>query len=63
MERKPTVAAGYKTASVQLVHAASLYIVGTKRVAEFLGNAQDETTRADAAGAVRSLLRLCREGT
>jgi predicted nucleotidyltransferase len=33
--------------------------VGTVRVAEFLGNGQDETIRADAAGAVRSLLRLC----
>jgi hypothetical protein len=35
--------------------------VGTKRVAEFLGDPQDETIRADAAGAVRSLLRLCHE--
>ncbi len=35
--------------------------VGAKRVAEFLGNAQDETVRADAAGVVRSLLKLCRE--
>jgi hypothetical protein len=26
MERKPTVAAGYSPAAVQLVHAASLYI-------------------------------------
>jgi hypothetical protein len=37
--------------------------VGTMRVAEFLGDAQDETVRADAAGAVRSLLRLCRRIT
>ena len=35
--------------------------VGTKRVAEFLGDPQDESIKADAAGAVRSLLRLCRE--
>jgi hypothetical protein len=34
--------------------------VGTMRVAEFLGDAEDEAVRADAAGAVRSLLRLCR---
>ncbi|MFN0195719.1 MAG: hypothetical protein ACKVT0_03185 [Planctomycetaceae bacterium] len=33
--------------------------VGVIRVAEFLGHQQDETIRADAAGAVRSLLRLC----
>lgn len=32
--------------------------VGTRRVAEFLGDADDETIRADAAGTVRSLLRL-----
>jgi len=37
--------------------------VGTMRVAEFLGDPQDETIRADAAGAVRSLLGLCRENT
>ena len=36
--------------------------VGTKRLAEFLGNAEDEAIRADAAGAVRSLLQLCRLG-
>ncbi len=35
--------------------------VGTMRAAEFLGNAQDETIRADASGAVRSLLRLCQQ--
>lgn len=35
--------------------------VGTKRVAEFLGDAEDETVRADAAGAVRSLLNLYRK--
>lgn len=35
--------------------------VGTKRVAEFLGNSQDEVIRADAAGVVRSLLALCRK--
>jgi predicted nucleotidyltransferase len=34
--------------------------VGTVRVAEFLGNQQDEAIRADAAGAVRSLIGLCR---
>lgn len=34
---------------------------GTMRVAEFLGDAQDDTIRADAAGAVRSLLKLCRK--
>ena len=37
--------------------------VGAKRVAEFLGDPQDETTRADAAGTVRSLLRLCQENS
>jgi len=37
--------------------------VGTMRVAEFLGDAEDETVRADAAGAVRSLLGLCRRNT
>jgi predicted nucleotidyltransferase len=37
--------------------------VGTRRVAEFLGDPQDETVRADAAGAVRSLLELCRKKT
>lgn len=35
--------------------------VGTKRLAEFLGDTQDEAIRADAAGAVPSLLQLCRE--
>jgi hypothetical protein len=35
--------------------------IGTKRLAEFLGDAEDETIRADAAGAVRSLLKLCQE--
>ena len=35
--------------------------VGTKRLAEFLGDAEDEAIRADAAGAVRSLLQLCRK--
>ena len=35
--------------------------VGTKRVAEFLGDSEDETVRADAAGAVRSLISLCRK--
>ncbi len=34
--------------------------VGPRRVAEFLGDAENEVTRADAAGAVRSLLKLCR---
>jgi len=38
---------------------AEVDTVGTKRVAEFLGNPGDETIRADASGAVRSLLRLC----
>ena len=37
--------------------------VGASRVAEFLGNPQNETIRADAAGAVRSLLGLCRKNT
>ena len=32
--------------------------VGTVRVAEFLGDQQDDVIRADAAGAVRSLLGL-----
>jgi hypothetical protein len=36
--------------------------VGTMRLADFLGDAEDEAVRADAAGAVRSLLQLCREG-
>ncbi len=35
--------------------------VGIVRVAEFLGDAQDANIRADAAGAVRSLLGLCRK--
>ena len=35
--------------------------VGPLRVAEFLGNRQDEAIRADAAGAVRSLLSLCQK--
>jgi predicted nucleotidyltransferase len=35
--------------------------VGTMRLAEFLGDPQDEAIRADAAGAVRSLLGLCRK--
>jgi predicted nucleotidyltransferase len=37
--------------------------VAPRRVAEFLGNSQDETVRADAAGTVRSLLGLCRTNT
>jgi hypothetical protein len=37
--------------------------VGTMRVAEFLGDRQDEAIRADAAGAARSLLTLCRKNT
>jgi hypothetical protein len=40
---------------------ASVDSVGPRRVAEFLGDQEDETIRADAAGAVRSLLGLCRE--
>lgn len=35
--------------------------VGTVRVAEFLGNPQDEAICADAAGVVRGLLGLCRQ--
>jgi hypothetical protein len=35
--------------------------VGTMRVAEFLGHSQDEEIRADAAGAARSLVALCRK--
>lgn len=42
---------------------ASVDSVGPKRVAEFLGNSDEETIRADAAGVVRSLLRLCRPTT
>lgn len=38
---------------------AGVDTIGAVRVAEFLGNPQDETVRADAAGAVRSLLKLC----
>lgn len=34
--------------------------VGIMRLAEFLGDQEDETIRADAAGAVRSLIGLCR---
>lgn len=34
--------------------------LGPKRVAEFLGDPENETVRADAAGVVRSLLTLCR---
>lgn len=37
--------------------------LGALRVAEFLGNREDETIRADAAGTVRSLLGLCRKNT
>ncbi|MCY2988073.1 MAG: hypothetical protein NTY19_09450 [Planctomycetota bacterium] len=37
--------------------------LGPLRVAEFLGNQPDETVQADAAGAVRSLLGLCRGST
>ncbi|MEX1040494.1 MAG: hypothetical protein WDZ51_07685 [Pirellulaceae bacterium] len=37
--------------------------VGSRRVAAFLGDPQDDAIRADAAGAVRSLLRLCRNIT
>lgn len=33
--------------------------VGTRRVAEFLGDPKDEAIRADASGVARSLLRLC----
>ena len=35
--------------------------VGVVRCADFLGNHEDEAMRADAAGAVRSLLALCRQ--
>jgi hypothetical protein len=35
--------------------------LGPMRVAEFLGDPQDAAIRADVAGAVRSLLRLCHE--
>lgn len=35
--------------------------VGTIRFAAFLGNQADETIRADAAGAVRSLLEMCKQ--
>jgi predicted nucleotidyltransferase len=38
---------------------AEMDAVGTKRVAEFLGDSNDEVIRADAAGVVRSLLALC----
>jgi predicted nucleotidyltransferase len=37
----------------------SLDSVGPLRFAEFLGNQQDDAIRADAAGAVRSLVALC----
>jgi predicted nucleotidyltransferase len=40
---------------------AAIDSVGPVRVAEFLGDRQDTTIRADAAGAVRSLLGLCRK--
>jgi hypothetical protein len=39
----------------------TVHSVGPLRVAEFLGNQQDETILADAAGAVRSLLSRCRK--
>jgi predicted nucleotidyltransferase len=42
---------------------ATVDSVGTVRVADFLGNPQDEAIRADATGAVRSLLRLCGQST
>jgi hypothetical protein len=35
--------------------------VGIVRFAEFLGNRDDETLRADAAGAARSLLAMCKK--
>jgi hypothetical protein len=37
--------------------------VGVLRFAAFLGDPNDEAVRADAAGAVRSLLGLCRKGS
>ncbi|MEZ6112920.1 MAG: hypothetical protein R3C99_18205 [Pirellulaceae bacterium] len=40
---------------------AHIDAVGIRRLAEFFGDASDEAMRADAAAAVRSLLRLCRE--
>jgi predicted nucleotidyltransferase len=40
---------------------ASLDSVGPRRVAEFLGDREDGVIRADAAGAARSLLRMCRD--
>ena len=39
----------------------SIESVGPRRLAEFLGDPENEAARADAAGAVRSLLGLCRE--
>jgi len=37
--------------------------LGPRRVAEFLGQQHDETIRADAAGAARSFLALCRKSS
>jgi hypothetical protein len=42
---------------------SAITLAGPMRVAEFLGDPQDETLRADAAAAVRSLLGLCRKTT
>lgn len=42
---------------------SAITLAGPMRVAEFLGDPQDETVRADAAAAVRSLLGLCRKTT
>ena len=38
---------------------SDLESIGIKRFAEFLGSSDDDALRADAAAAVRSLIKLC----
>ena len=51
----------YTTEAIEILRQdfTEIESVGTKRVAEFLGDPENETVRADASGAVRSLLKLC----
>jgi hypothetical protein len=62
---QPLLENSYTTQAIEILHQdfTEVESVGTKRVAEFLGDPQDGTIRADASGAVRSLLRLCQENT
>lgn len=49
--------------ALQILHRdfSTIDSIGVVRSAEFLGDPQDEAIRADAAGSVRTLLRLCDE--